>query len=206
MLPTPTADLVKQAEDDFDSNPYNQLVESAIAKLIVQFPANHDLSEVLLKVLAINQLYSSRVDSIHLEPLARHIVASKLDELLTVGSHDSVTKIASCPDYPKHYYSFATKYCSWHNQAAFPIYDANVDECLWSYRKQDKFSEFRRYEMEDCSNYKRFVEVVSAFRKHYLLDQFPFKSLDKFLWTIGDRLLRSDNPLALISSTPGGRN
>lgn len=191
-LPTPTPDLVKQAVDSFDADPYTALAESAIHQLVDHFPRNDYASQVVLKVVVINQLYSARVDAIHIEPLSHHIANSTIDELLVIGSPDAVSKMSNCSAYSKRYYSFATKYCNWHKPAMYPMYDYNVDECLWSYRKQDKFAEFRRNELEDCGNYGRFVEIVDTFRRKYGLEQFDFKALDKFLWITGDRILHGE--------------
>ena len=42
----------------------------------------------------------------------------------------------------KYFYSFASKYCSHHNQLDFPIYDSYVHKVLKYYRNVDMFFEF----------------------------------------------------------------
>jgi hypothetical protein len=82
-------------------------------------------------------------------------------------------------------FSFASKYCHWHNPTAYPIYDGNVEACLWFYRKQDGFATFAR----DGYSYPEFVRRVNAFRDFYGLTSFTYKQLDKLLWYLGDTLL-----------------
>jgi hypothetical protein len=59
-LPRPTVELVKAEGDKFDQEPSTRLGEEALGQLRTQFPRNRDLSHVLLKVLALNKLYSAR--------------------------------------------------------------------------------------------------------------------------------------------------
>ena len=125
------------------------------------------------------------------EPLAHHIVGlandKHLDQLIDDGSLDAVSLIAKCPKL-KEYFSFASKFCSWHNPTAYPIYDGNVRECLWSYGKQDRFAKFRN---EDLWYYQNLVETVIAFRNHYGLDPLTFKQLDKFMYRSGGQILKA---------------
>jgi hypothetical protein len=83
-------------------------------------------------------------------------------------------------------YSFATKFCSWHSPAVYPIYDSYANECLWAYQNRDRFSNFQR---QDLYYYEKYAAVVSVFRSFYRLDSFTFKRLDHFLWHIGEELL-----------------
>ena len=143
-------------------------MEEALRLLWAQFPHNTQTSHVLLKVLVLNKLYNTRVLDIDVEPIARHIVTLNIDPLLDQGDLAGVGLIYNCPGL-KMYYSFATKFCSWHNPAAYPIYDRNADECLWSYKNQDQFANFHH---QDLGYYEKFVATVTAFRNHYGLGCF----------------------------------
>lgn len=122
-LPQPTAELVTAAGIEFDKDPSTQLGEEALKLLFTQFPRNTDISEVLLKALTLNKLYSARVRDIDVDPLARHIASLRIDPLLVEGSPSAVDVISKC-DGLRQYFSFASKYCSWHNASAYPIYDS----------------------------------------------------------------------------------
>jgi len=79
-------------------------------------------------------------------------------------------------------YSFATKYCAWHNPSAYPIYDTFVDKMLWAYRRQDQFDSFLH---QDLLKYDRFRQIVRNFQRHYHLTTYNIKDIDKFLWLAG---------------------
>ena len=189
MLPRPTVELVETECKAFDWE--NCLAEEALGQLRAQFPLNTDVRHVLLKVLVLNKLYSTMIRDIDVETVAKHIVGlandKNLDQLLDQGSLDAVFLITACPNL-KEYLSFASKFCSWHNPTAYPIYDGNVRECLWSYGKQDRFAKFRN---QDLWYYQKLVETVIAFRNHYGLDSLTFKQLDKFMFRSGSRILKA---------------
>jgi hypothetical protein len=185
MLPTPTPDLVEDECRKFDSDPWNISGEEALRLLREQFPENKQVPHVLLKVLVLNKLYSTRVNDVDVLPLAEHIVRLDLDTQLDQGMLAAVERIYTC-DGLQMYYSFATKFCSWHNPEAYPIYDRYADECLWAYKKRDGFAEFQH---QDEGYYEKFVAIVTAFRAHYGLDRFTFREIDKFLWSSGKAIL-----------------
>ena len=81
-----------------------------------------------------------------------------------------------------HFYSFASKYCSHHNEKDFPIYDSFVDEVLRYFRARDGFAQFRNDELKV---YPRFKELLIAFRSFYGLEQFSLKEVDKYIWQLG---------------------
>jgi len=55
----PTQELVKTACEEFDRD--NLLIEQALTELFNQYPANAVLHHVLLKVVALNTLYSTQI-------------------------------------------------------------------------------------------------------------------------------------------------
>ena len=189
VLPRPTVELVKAEGNAFEQE--NRLTEGALAQLRAQFPRNTDIRHVLLKVVALNKLYSAMVRDIDVEVVAKHIVQlandNHLDQLLDQGCLDAVFLICDCPGL-KDYVSFASKFCIWHNPDAYPIYDGNVRACLSAYGKQDGFAKFRQ---EDLYYYKKLVEIVRAFRNYYELSCFNFKELDKFMYRSGGQILKS---------------
>jgi hypothetical protein len=186
LLATPTAELVRVRCDEFDRDPSTQLAEDALGQLWAQFPRNTETAHVLLKVLVLNKLYSAQVRDIDVEILARHIAGLGIDPLLAEGSPSTVDLITNC-DNLRNYFSFASKYCSWHNPDAYPIYDSRVDECLWSYQKRDGFAK-KKFLRKDLWVYPGFCEVVTQFRDFYKLGSFNFKAIDKFLWLQGESL------------------
>jgi hypothetical protein len=194
VLPTPTTELVTAAGKDFDLE--NKDIEEALEELFRQYPGNGDLAHVLLKVVALNALYSTRIpvystDIPNVLDVARHICqnAREVDSAMADGSPeivDKISRVAVAEKKGRTYFSFATKYCSRHRPAAYPIYDANAEACLWHYRKQHGFSTFRR----EGYDYPEFVRIVESFRDFplYGLGSFTFKEIDKFLFQYGGKL------------------
>jgi hypothetical protein len=189
LLATPTVELVKAKGDEFDRDPSTRLVEDALGHLRAQFPRNTEASHVLLKVVTLNKLYSARILDIDVEILARHIAGLGIDALFAEGSPRAVDLITHCDKLRRGCFSFATKYCSWHNPDAYPIYDTRVDECLWTYKKQDGHQDgYPKFHRQDLLVYPRLHEVVTQFRSFYKLGSFNFKAIDKFLWLQGGSL------------------
>jgi hypothetical protein len=184
ILPRPTADDVIRAEKKFDEE--NGPVEWVLRQLFEKFPENTDFGEVVVKTKVLNVLYFANVLAVNV--VAKHITDLGIDPDLKAGKAEIVDRIAEVRlsgDKIRHYFAFASKYCSWHNPTKYPIYDSNVEACLWCYKKQDGFTTFARYGY----GYPEFKRRVNAFRDFYGLTSFTYKQLDKFLWSLGDTLL-----------------
>lgn len=184
-LPEPTKDLLAKAQQDFDNS--NDSTERALTEVVTRFPGNTDEAYVLLKVAAINQLYSTQIYAVR--EVARRIVDLKIDPLLDAGSLEFVDQIAELTlgEKVRHNLSFAGKYCSWHRRDIYPIYDSYVEECLWCYRGQFGLS----FARSDLWKYPGFVAAVSEFRNRFGLGDLSFKEIDKFLWSQGGALIEA---------------
>ena len=53
---------------------------------------------------------------------------------------------------------------------------------LMHFHRIDRFGKFQRKELKQ---YRRFVEIIRAFRKHYVLEQFSLRQIDIYLWLAG---------------------
>lgn len=108
-----------------------------------------------------------------------------IDNGLDAGDTDVVSRIAKGHGICKvknnteiNFYSFATKYCSWHNNEKYPIYDGFVEKTLIAYRGKDNFSDFKNKDLKD---FEKFCEIVSDFANYYVLSRNNLKNIDKFL-------------------------
>jgi hypothetical protein len=185
-LRAPDAVLVREACEQFDRE--NETSEKALAELFAAYPGNDNASHVLLKVVALNSLYSTRILAVL--KLANHIAeqGAQIDAALAAGSAEAVEVIAGAGQIDLTFYSFATKYCNWHNPGAYPIYDSRVDKYLWGLKKQGLFSSEKLAERGDMWSYPAFCEVMTAFRNDFGLGAFSFKEIDKFLWSQGEAI------------------
>jgi hypothetical protein len=185
LLETPSRESVRAACERFDRE--NALAEQTLAELFQQYPRNDDLRHVLLKVIAVNSLYHTCVYA--LDAVARHIHAHgvEIDAALEAGSHEIVDTIAKVKVQGRvhNFFSFATKYCSWHQPEKYPIYDSRVDHYLWTLQLQTSFA--KAFIHPHLWDYPKFHTIVVTFRDSHGLDAFSFKEIDKFLYLQGER-------------------
>lgn len=181
----PTIDEVKKAIDRFDreGEPYEWL----LGQLFQKYPRNTNADHVFLKTIVLNKVYNAGLRAEY--PVAKHIESlSGLDSLIENGLDDAVRLIADVKIGEKKlcFIAFASKYCSWHNLAAYPIFDTNVRECLRFHKRKDGFAEFT---LDSLWTYPTFRDVVNKFRSHYGLESFDYKQLDKYMYLFGGSLL-----------------
>lgn len=184
-LKIPSEELVEEYYENFKNSERYYLADKAIEKLIEKFPKNNTLEHILLKTIVINDLYSTQIYGT--VEMAKHIKSLNIDKGLEIKSPDIVTKIATgkIAGKRKYFYSFASKYCNWHDRENFPIYDKYVERLIWEYKKQYSFVSFRRRDLRDYPKYKI---AIKKFREYYKLTKFNYKELDKFLWLYGKKL------------------
>jgi hypothetical protein len=185
-LVIPDRELVEAACDQVDRD--NSITEQALTDLFGQYPVNTNHPHVLLKVVALNRLYSTNILSVH--DVANHIYqySQDVDSALAIGSPNVVDLIAkvtiTTTGKVRANYSFATKYCSWHYNTAYPIWDTRVYRYLRSLRRtsSESFLGTKSYFWDE---YPEFVQLMTAFRDRYKLNPLTFKQIDKFLYQHG---------------------
>ena len=193
IVTKPSADDIRQADAEFDSE--NKILEEALQELFGQYPHNTQPAQVLLKVTALNTLYSThiplysaRVPTIF--DVTDHLVNLRIDSDLRLGSPELVARIAKIQVSNKagrYYYSFATKYCNWHNPTSYPIFDSRVVQYLWHLRSHNCLGKFRQSDLWD---YPKLRGIVEEFQEKNGLRNFTFKEIDKFLYLQGGALLK----------------
>jgi hypothetical protein len=180
LLPTP--ERVKDACDKFDEE--YKTIEGALTELFGHFPSNSNRSHVLLKVVALNRLYSAGVLAV--EAVAMNISehGMEIDLALEAGMPSVVKRIAEVRIQGRefNFFSFASKYCSWHKPDRYPVYDSRVDRYLWSLQNHSSFSDIE-HRSDICKTYEGFLKIMNDFQRFYKLDSFNFKEIDKFLWS-----------------------
>ena len=157
--------------------------ESSLDKLFHKdYKQNTDLNEILIKCSCLNDFYSTNIFLIY--PVAKNILELNIDKRLNDGDASLVNDIAhvTISGKEKVFYSFASKYCSHHNNIEFPIYDYFVDKMLWYFQKKDHFSKFTR---EDLKDYVKFKNILVDFKKYYDIDNYNLRDIDKYLWIAG---------------------
>ena len=181
----PSIEQVKHYLDAWEKLENYRLQETALNKLFSEIcKGNTDLSNILIKVAALNDFYSTNIFSVF--PVAKHIKELNIDSRLQEGDVQLVSEIqrVKIDKSNKNFYSFATKYCSHHNEAAYPIYDSYVGTMLCYFKRRDRFFEFVK---EDLRNYEMFKTIIMAFCEFYALEGFSLKEIDRYLWLLGKK-------------------
>lgn len=182
-VPAPSPEKVDHYIQKWNTLENYHMQEDALDKLFITLaPRNVDLSDILIKVAALNDFYSTHIFSAY--PVAKHILSLNIDERLKAGDDalvGDIQKIA-VKDKTINFYSFSTKYCSHHNPLDFPIYDSYVETILWYFRNRDEFSVFKKADLKD---YPKFKRILLQFRSFYGLEQYNLKQIDKYIWQLG---------------------
>lgn len=159
------------------------LQEDALDKLSFQLcHENLEMSDILLKVAALNGFYSTDVFSVY--PVAKHILSLDIDYHLESGDVTLVSDLqkVTINGVEKNFYSFSTKYCNHHKPLEYPIYDSYAEKVLCYFRNIDGFVKFKTSELKD---YEKFKGTLIDFRSFYSLDQHNLKEIDKYMWQVG---------------------
>ena len=187
---TPTNELINSYIEKFNNDERYYPADQAIIKLFQTFPTNVNLEDILLKISVLNDLYSTSI--LGTFSMAKHIQKLGIDNSLNDGDPHIVNKISvghgirsSKTNKELNFYSFATKYCNWHNRENYAIFDSFVEKILIAYKKQDNFSLFTKAELRDFPTFKR---VIQDFIEFYDLNKHNLKEIDKFLWIYGKEL------------------
>ena len=183
-IPKPNKNIIKEYLVKWDNLEDHYIwQESSLDKLFHKdYKYNTDLNEILIKCSCLNDFYSTNIFLIY--PVAKNIFDFKIDKRLEQGDPSLVNDIArvNISGKEKTFYSFASKYCSHHNNIEFPIYDYFVDRMLVYFQKKDKFSNFKR---DDLKDYVKFKNILIDFKKFYDIDEFNLRDIDKYLWIAG---------------------
>lgn len=175
--------------------------EKILCNLFKKYPANTNFEEVVYKITILDSFYSTNLrfndktltadkdSKSGIIEVANIILGIKdFDERVERGHIELVDQIVNTAKQDKNMksvYSFATKYCSFHNPEKYPICDNFVKEELKYYRNQKESNfDFKNDELEI---YGKFVDVIKDFKKVFNLDKYSFKQIDQYLWLVGKR-------------------
>ncbi|MCR5424682.1 MAG: hypothetical protein K6E93_08015 [Bacteroidales bacterium] len=193
-------DLYKDAQKalkDYNKMEVYRIQEDILQRLKKDYPDHKNRAAVEVKVKLLNLLYSTYI--LATNRMAEHIFGIKgIDGRLKNGDHTLVKQIAGINIDGKDYdfYSFATKYCAYHNPEAFPIYDNIVsavftklfeDGKLEPYtctRKQGVKNEYSRTAFAaKLRDYDFYIAVYNRFMELYgLKGKLTYREVDAYLW------------------------
>lgn len=179
-------ELILKASALMDRHPKYSVAEKVVLLVFSSHSENKNMGDVLLKVAVLNSLYATNV--FDLISIAKHIITiNNLDQRLGRGditAVDSIRKghgiILKKSSAERDFYSFATKYCSFRNPTAYPIYDNLVSNFLYKYNKKHNcISNLKKEQLKDYSIYKKLLDAVLM---QLGLVKEGYKLADKGLW------------------------
>lgn len=179
----PSPRLVEEAIASWGADEGNVLIFRSLEVLFREtYPMNTELTEVLIKVSSLNDFYATNILKTY--DVAKHIQELNIDERLKKGETSLVDDIATVTlgGKTKRFYSFATKYCSFHEPEMYPICDSYVEKVLMHFRQVDHFFDFKEGDLRD---YSMFISILDAFKEKYGLMRYNRKELDRFMWKYG---------------------
>lgn len=182
-IPSPNKKIIEKYLVKWDNLEEHYIwQEKSLYKLFHEdYKNNTDLNEVLIKCSCLNDFYSTNIFSIF--SVAKNIFNLKIDKRLNDNDPSLVNDIAHVKinGVDKTFYSFASKYCSHHNDE-FPIYDYFVDKMLIYFKNKDKFAKFKK---DDLKDYIKFRNILIEFKKFYDIEEYSLRDIDKYLWIAG---------------------
>ena len=160
-----------------------------------RFPDNTNVDIVMSKAATLNSLFNVRATAKQLVVFADYILEiDEFDSRLNNGDIDLVNQISDFMSERKEssLYSLTTKYCKFHRPDDYPIYDSNVDNALWCFKKKFWFRNqiLNDFYRKDLKKYSKFYNVISLLR-NMLKDEgeeFDFTDIDKYLFLAGRKL------------------
>ncbi len=193
----PSREGIAKAREECDADSETKIVEAALLDLFAKYPENTNEAQVLLKVVALNDLYSTLIpmrarDQPNVFDVAGCIPRLNLDQAFKTRSLEIVNAISTTQftgKRKKNRFAFATKYASWHRQDAYPIWDSHVQNyftCLRKLHRKDWDAFSGGFKLSGDWGYPEFYALMLRFRCYYHLEDISFKDLDKFLWLRGD--------------------
>jgi hypothetical protein len=172
------------------------LGERVVKNVFDQYPGNTSLDNIMIKTCVLNTIYSTRINAI--DAVARRILSLKIDNRIISTDKTLVNEIARVQVNEKshrNFYSFASKYCHFHN-SAYPIYDSFVEDMLVHYQIKSPFlilgqemkSKIKTHIRKHLEDYNRFSEAIESFKRRYGLQTCSAEEIDHFLWGYGREL------------------
>lgn len=194
ILGVPTEEMIKKCQSDWDKLDYGRYKaeEDALDWLFKAHPDNDDLEVVIIKVSSLNALYSAGLQTNDYTPVARAICnCPGIGGSLAKGCPKLVNTIATRAKEKagKHLYSFASKYCAFHDkERKYPLYDSNAERALKALMTHEiegpKRETLKKFEDSDLRCYLTFRGVIEEFKRVYKIKR-HFRQIDHYLWLKG---------------------
>ncbi len=183
-LPKECQNILDNLLEDINLKKYNDQ-ETSLNLLINNYNSNNKLENILLKSSVINDFYGTNIFSIYEVAKKIHSITN-FDELLLKGDPKLVNKMKEVNNHS--FYSFSTKYCSFHEPLKYPIYDSNVDNVLWYFKNNKYFNSSSFKNRKSLKDYETFKTILDDFLNEINTTNktnYNYKEIDHYLWLLG---------------------
>lgn len=171
----------------------NKDYDDAVGEVFKSYPQNVRLDHILIKVSILNSLYRTNIYQIY--RIAQHIhqmeEEKRLDSKISAGDLEAVELLRKGHGIRRSsdvnfsdLFSFATKYCHWHQPDYFPIYDSRMESAVRWLAKRVKFTiDLNHDSLYNVQVLKRVVEECRGLVSQE--DWKGFKKIDQALYELG---------------------
>ena len=205
ILKKPTETFISEILDLYSIEEGDELNKNLL-KLFQTFNNEKDKFNVLIKVAALNKIYSTAITNIN--PVVEQIikVSSSSLNLITITDYiefaDKISKVkwknGKGKSFERNNLSFTSKYIHFLSGFKTPIYDSYIWIIINGYlgQKNNKKISYR-----NPKDYKEFYSTFEIFKMDLGLEKYSNYKIDKFLWQYGKLLIRNiENEMSISLS------
>ena len=204
-LQKPTAKFISEILKLYSVEEGNQLNENLL-KLFQTFDEDDDKFNVIIKVAALNKIYSTAITNIN--PVVEQIVKTSkttsppntINEF--VEFVDKISKIEWTNNkgekFKRNNLSFSSKYVHFFSGHKTPIYDSYIWIIIKGYLGQKNNG---KISFTNPNNFKEFYSTFLIFKKDFELENYSNYEIDKFLWQYGKISIQNIGSELTISLT-----
>lgn len=172
----------------------NSELDEKLLKLFEEFSDHRNKSDVLIKVAALNKIYSTAITNIN-PVVAKINEIAQNQELNTIVDYvnfvDKISVVKWVNDkgdeYERNNLSFASKYAHFSSNYKIPIYDSYIWIVIKGYLGQNNHE---KLSFTIPGNYAGFYSTFNRFKEVFQLENYSNYKIDKFLWTYGKKMIR----------------
>lgn len=175
-----------------------KIQEDLLKELLKCYPDHKNKFAVETKVKLLNLFYSTGIQATNV--MAQNILSIKdIDERLAdkdLSLVGEIAKLTFSNNNTRNNYSFATKYCAYHQPKLFPIYDSIVAKTFvslfekgllpkytYSRKSNQDTNTFSKVDFSDrLKDYKFYVDIYDYFMDLYDLKTFTYREIDSYIW------------------------
>lgn len=195
-LQKPTKEFISDILNLYSTEQNGNELNKNLLKLFKTFEDDNNKYNVLIKVAALNKIYSTAITNIN--PVVEQIIevnkrCSNLNKLEDyIYFIDEIAKIKwtnkKGESFERNNLSFASKYVHFVSEFQTPIYDSYIWIIIKGYLGQKIENEVT---FKNPENFKEFYFTFDKFKKEFNLESYSNYELDKFLWQYGKSLISS---------------